>query len=270
MSIEFEFVKLMSRHFVALRFRYQTFNEDGSIHNEGIEVFSGFIIELEDKWYWTTAGHCITDLDSAIKDGTLVAKSFYLVDSFGTDAEYTQAIPFTYRTNSAKLLVDRKKGFDFAFIELPDLIKKNLEANNIIPITESNWKHQKKLSFSHHKMLGIPNDSLDPNGGMKTLLIHINPLEKPEIAKLKKSELDPDYTKESWFYGKVDTPQKDLNIKGMSGGPIFGFRQSDSGNWYYHVVAVQSRWFNDTKITLGCSLPALAEEMIKIIKENQE
>lgn len=46
-----------------------------------------------------------------------------------------------------------------------------------------------------------------------------------------------------WFIGTVNTAPFGLkSIVGMSGGPIFGFRNSPNGECRYWVVALQSWW----------------------------
>jgi len=56
----------------------------------------------------------------------------------------------------------------------------------------------------------------------------------------------------------------DVNIKdisGMSGGPICGFRRDDEGRWRFYIVALQSRWRRDSRITFGCHLAPFAENL---------
>ena len=49
----------------------------------------------------------------------------------------------------------------------------------------------------------------------------------------------------------------------MSGGPIYGFRRNDKGRLTYHVVALQSRWWDKRRIVFGCSVPLFAEEVYR-------
>ena len=58
------------------------------------------------------------------------------------------------------------------------------------------------------------------------------------------------------FIGKLDE-RISIDIKGMSGGPIFGFKK-DCDNRYW-VVAIQSSWIADRKLTFACPVPVFAQ-----------
>lgn len=256
MSKGTDFVKLMSRHFVALSFDYQTFNDDGSLFHEGVNAFSGFIMEFHDRWYWTTAGHCFTETDKLIKSGRIKIHGPQLVDYFGINAKYGHVIPFWYEPGDAVLVNDPYLGLDFGLIPLPDLIRANLQTNDIIPITRANWAKQKELTFSLYKILGFPVGTVSETGLCPTLVT---------IERLDDSEIDAKYA-DSWFVGRVHPEIGEINIEGMSGGPIYGFRKRNDGQWSYHVVALQSWWLPDSRITFGCSVPMFAEEVHKVIE----
>ena len=58
------------------------------------------------------------------------------------------------------------------------------------------------------------------------------------------------------FSGKLGDRFPLESMEGLSGGPIFGFNNSDRGK--YWIVAIQTEWLEISKITLGCSVPVLA------------
>jgi hypothetical protein len=68
------------------------------------------------------------------------------------------------------------------------------------------------------------------------------------------------------FIGQLD-PALDLkSVKGMSGGPIFGFcREPQLRYW---VVALQSSWNAEKRIVYGCSLPVLASLMTEWVRKH--
>jgi len=66
---------------------------------------------------------------------------------------------------------------------------------------------------------------------------------------------------DAWFVRQIDLGAEISDIKGMSGGPIFGFHKHDDGKLTNHVVALQSRWWDQSQIVFGCSTPYFAEAM---------
>ncbi|MGA2030995.1 MAG: hypothetical protein ABSG68_01960 [Thermoguttaceae bacterium] len=46
---------------------------------------------------------------------------------------------------------------------------------------------------------------------------------------------------DAWFIGQIPAECTIRVVKGMSGGPIYGFRRNDKGRLTYHVVALQSQ-----------------------------
>jgi hypothetical protein len=72
----------------------------------------------------------------------------------------------------------------------------------------------------------------------------------------KNPEDAPESTKSNWpwFIGYVPPGQGVDNIKGMSGGPIFGFRIRGD-ELHYRIAAIQSRWWANSRIILGCPVP---------------
>jgi hypothetical protein len=59
------------------------------------------------------------------------------------------------------------------------------------------------------------------------------------------------------FVGQIIPELPIDSIEGMSGGPIFGFRYKDSELRYW-IVALQSSWYQSSRVIFGCPLPTLA------------
>jgi hypothetical protein len=65
------------------------------------------------------------------------------------------------------------------------------------------------------------------------------------IRKTQDIPDDIDAPEGDWFVGRVGVS---FSMKGMSGGPVFGFRQNAEDQWQYKPVAIQSRWFESHKL----------------------
>lgn len=61
-----------------------------------------------------------------------------------------------------------------------------------------------------------------------------------------------------WFVGQVKPSAVLPSIVGMSGGPIFGFKKNAAGQMEYWIVAVQSWWRRNQRITFGCPVKVFA------------
>lgn len=48
------------------------------------------------------------------------------------------------------------------------------------------------------------------------------------------------------------------DMKGMSGGPIFGFKHQEGKGLRYWLIAAQSSWHPSRRITIGCFVRELA------------
>ena len=73
---------------------------------------------------------------------------------------------------------------------------------------------------------------------------------------------------DTWFVGRIPPEVEIQDIKGMSGGPIYGLRKSETGQWSYNVIALQSWWRKKSRTTFGCSLPAFAEALHGVMSES--
>ena len=252
-----DFVGFMAKHFSALVLDYESLNRDGSVFHRGAFALSGFVIEIQGDWFWVTAGHCLnSELDERIEKRQLRLLGAQLMDCFGTGAVHLAPIPMEYTPGMAFNL--EPVGFDFALLPLNANQRRLLEANNVVPITRKNWLHQHELSFEQYKMLGVPETEVytsdDGNVELRTAIVHVQ----------RTDEMDEPVDA---FVGRLHPEVKIETIKGMSGGPIYGFRRDESGNWYYHVVALQSKWNSARRTITGCSLPPFAEAVTRVMTE---
>ena len=265
-----DFVRFMSRHLVAFVVQYESLDDSGRCFHQGVIIYSGFILSFYDRWFWVTAGHCLRNkeainedergLDDLILSGRIRLVSTDFADYFGLEASHRHCVPFPYEPGSAIQLYRKDIGLDFALIPLSDLIRSALEKNGIIAVSRENWLHQSSLKFTVFKMLGFPSHLVKanetPDGELLTefqpVMIGVDRLDSSDVEDV------PDKT---WFVGRISQEAKIQGIKGMSGGPIYGLRKSETGQWTYHVIALQSWWRDQSRTVFGCSLPTFAEAL---------
>src|SRR5262249_54517786 len=82
------------------------------------------------------------------------------------------------------------------------------------------------------------------------------------VRRLDSLPADVQPTTIPWFVGQLPRQLDIPDIRGMSGGPILGFRRNKDNQWEYWVVALQSWWFPDRRIIFGCSLPEFAKRVM--------
>lgn len=261
-------VGFMSQHLVALTCNYESVEKDGSVTHRGTLVLSGWLLELRGRCFWVTAGHCLKEtLDDNIKAGHIRVVGGGFMDYLGYRAEHHHVYPFTYERGCGFYLMDFEHGLDFALIPIDELQRRAFEQNRNLPVERNNWIHQHTLSFDFYRMLGIPVDRVSetttPDGN-----VNINV--QPTLMAINKIDYEaakdvPLLKSDAWFFGEIDPGVSNQTVKGMSGGPIFGFRKRQDGSMLYHVVALQSWWDEKRRIIFGCSVPYFAEKLYEVL-----
>ena len=265
-----EFVKFMSKHFVPLSVEYETI-ENGKVKCTNTTVLSGWILELHDRWFWVTAGHCLNDLNEPQKKGFIRVVTTGFMDYLAQGAQHWETVPFTYDPEDALYLWELELALDFALIPLSDIYRAAFAKNNISPVGRANWESQHRLTFTAFQMLGIPKDRVRlTQKGDGTATITVQPtmmsLEQISFQDALDACTNPPPRSEDWFFGRIHPDTGDQMVEGMSGGPIYGFRKDTEGNTRYHVVALQSWWDPKKRVVFGCSVPYFAERVYQLMK----
>jgi hypothetical protein len=250
------------QHLVCLTVRFTRIGEDGrSDGREECRYYSCFVLSISDRWFLVTAGHALQYINEALDSPRLRLISIRLADFFGDRQGIVlrEPTPFVIEKERQFFIDEKSLGLDFGFIPLSDLFRCGLEANGILPIPECNWGPQKGVEFSSYWMLGFPyaltascNQPV-PVGSPRTVTVAPviisaeeirNPGDLPSSVEIPRS-------KSPWFVGRI-TADFDENIKGMSGGPIFGLAEMPNEETGYAVVALQSHWYETSRIIVGC------------------
>ncbi|MCX7429031.1 MAG: hypothetical protein NTW96_25820 [Planctomycetia bacterium] len=260
----------MSRHLVALVAQYETFDDEGRSFHHGVIVYSGFVLSLHNRWFWVTAGHCLRNnyaitedekgLDDLLAAGRIKLISTGFADYFGLEAPHRHCVPFSYEPGCTIHLHRKDLGLDFALIPLPDLVRIAFEKNRIIAISRKNWIHQTRVTFTHFKILGFPSHLVQTSKSSDDELVAEFQPVMFAVDALNPTDVEG-VPSDIWFVGRIPPEVKIQDIKGMSGGPIYGLRKSETGQWFYHVIALQSWWRDKSRTIFGCSLPAFAEAL---------
>lgn len=225
-----------------------------------LQILSSFLIEIESELYLVTAGHAIEDLNLAIEAGYLLSNCS-LIDFVTNDGEAT---PFHFELGEF-LYAYEEGGVDYATIKL-SLLYSDMMRNIGVK------------SFR-------PADCLEPSSAAMLYVVYGAPLEWTEhipaqgrqdflkscptpitLDRMEDHIVDDNFRRmvfkvtampKSEHKGPLDS------IVGMSGGPVFAFRQTDQGLKYW-LVGLQSKWKRNQKELLVCPITFLITALVEI------
>jgi hypothetical protein len=248
-------------HFVSLGGNYIELDSAGrDIGEEKFFAYSGFVIAVRGVWCLVTAAHCIENLEKLLRAGRIRLRSCVLADCFGSKPRVAEPTPVDYEGAACIRVHGESAGLDFALIPIRPLYQMGLEANGIRAISEENWINHDPASCDFFAILGlseclVPDPTeLDTSGGRRAgtvspTMVWVNPVTLPV------DEIPPATFRR--FVGRVKSVAPLHGIVGMSGGPIFGFKKTPSGQLHYWIVAVQ-RWWLRASTTFGCPIRVFA------------
>src|SRR5262249_39874839 len=86
--------KQFSRRLVALCGAYITLDTQGRPTKETFFCYTGFLIELDGRWYMVTAGHCLEEFFQALAHPQIKVTGVALAGGFGTASDAVITVPF--------------------------------------------------------------------------------------------------------------------------------------------------------------------------------
>jgi len=234
-----------------------------SEHWAGPYVATTFVISVADQWFLATAGHVLEDLQSEIARVPDGAVQFMLVDSGGLDAKDFTPVPFVLDANLPLVLGD-DSDFDYAAIPLSPFYRRQLEANGIAALDEQVWEKQ-PTSADYFVLLGVPRELVTPQpDGTLDLGYSMHVLQyRPDPPDGFKEKKGPRFHFDIAMGAGVD-------IKGMSGGPVFALRREPNDQLRYWLIGVQSSWLPVSKVVATCPAPILGETLSLMIRTPDE
>jgi hypothetical protein len=246
---ETEFVaRALGVHFVAVTCRRRPADPS---QPETRPVISGFLADIDGHWFYVTAGHVLRDVDAAIRQGVTFDQWQFDDQTAGHRFAFTH-VPFAFER--AEWLDIYELGMDYAALPLRDLYREQLKAGGAQPLPEHTWSNH-GVYHDHWFLLGIPNESLkmrpDGNLSARTVGIALQECDPPEEAEDRGANV---------FYGRLAKGSEAVaqSIEGASGGPIFGLKRDERGNWKYWVIGVQSKWFAGARVATICPFASFA------------
>lgn len=211
-------------------------------------ALSGCVLDVRSVWCFLTAGHVLQEIERQRRAGLSRFSRWRLHDDFGDRVESHDPIPFDYDSNP-KYFIDAD-GLDFGLIALRPYYQRLLALNGVQSIARENWDRQHRVAFDRFMLLGLPSEFTEQDPvSVSPTFVGLSLLQQPPPGTQA--------TAYPRLYFQL-APNCDIDIAGMSGGPILGFAAAESAYW---VVALQSGWFPPARITFGCPLLVLGRLM---------
>ncbi|WP_271554937.1 hypothetical protein [Bradyrhizobium sp. CCBAU 45394] len=251
-------LEFFCRHLIGLGVTYRHKNAEDASMPARFSVSSGTLISIHGLICFLTAGHVLKALDKLRTHDQVEVESASLVDTLGWKRVSNVPIPFDLKNARLFYIDDVEDGLDFGVIMLEAHHVGLLAKNGVIALGEENWNRQHTVRFDGFAMLGFPEEytsqrvSASGDGTVSPVMFGIKRLEAPPSDRAS--------TRYPQFVAQINPELPLKSVEGMSGGPIFGFRQ-DGEELRYWVVALQSSWDRQRRITYGCDLPLLASLM---------
>lgn len=231
-----------AKHFVVVSYRSalpgQAQADAGYFH------LSCFIIATEGVWYLVTAGHAIDELRKNAAQGIEVFET-RLQDRLAGNA-FPFGVPFHFNLDAWIVFNDDAQGFDYALYALDEITFRQLDTGGVVPIREIAWGSQPFDQYSPWLLVGVPKESYKTTSTLHNMSITIVPL-LPTERPPNTEDGGPNVV-----YGQIKT-QLDQggatveDVRGMSGGPIFGLNVDDKKIKYW-VIGIQSFWFKGPRV----------------------
>ena len=247
------FLKYLSRHIVAICGSY-IYLDDKEQPTGAPKFYSytGTIFEILGSWAIVTAGHVLRSIEAASKHPKMRIEGEVLVDYCGVGATSAQPIPFKPLEQGWLYLDDDSLGLDFGLILVRPFFKASLQTNGIMPVTSRQWNFPNSVTFQQHAIVGFPDEYTGGHASSSgaSMVGHIQPSYVP-IRRLADDTIKTFVR----FKGEIIDMGDQQSIKGMSGGPIFGFYKEGT-DVKYLLEALQVEWDKST-IVYGCPIKTI-------------
>jgi hypothetical protein len=224
-------------------------------------VFSGFVVDVLDEWFYVTAGHILRDIRTALTSGS--SFDHWRLDDQTAGNRYSgKAVPYAFDAEAWLVIEDATTGLDYAAVHLRDFYRRQLEAGGVTPIAKTAWSDH-VTEYDHWILMGIPSESVEYDGETvitgRVVMSPLIPADEPSLAG--------DRANNQFFAKPLDGSDpifKDAD--GMSGGPVFALKKVGD-QWLYGVVGVQSAWYPTSKTLAICPFSSFGLALEEIVNE---
>ncbi|ASU38158.1 hypothetical protein hmeg3_07485 [Herbaspirillum sp. meg3] len=225
---------------------------------------SCFFLIINDHWVLCTAAHVMDDIIELQQKGIRLT-DWHINDVF-TKAAKDYVYPFDVSKRERFYIRDDALGLDYCLVYVESIAaismnSRGLRAMGRAMIGDAEQAEKWVVTGFPSEFASFSGDSIH----QRHYTIGVTPVSRP-------SNWDPDKNHHSLF-GRLDTPNDEfaqIDIKGMSGGPVFGLFRQDNGTFNVRLVAVQSGWSKQSRTITACPIEAFLDAVDRLIADNRD
>lgn len=253
-------VASVGRHFVTLSCQQYL----SGVDEPRTLVFSGFVVEMLEEWFYITAGHILEDVRAARRAGARF-EAWRFGDQLAGNAFNGAAVPYEFDDDKWLALDDRGAGIDYAAGHIGHFYRRQLEAGGVVAIGKGAWSDHVTAS-DHWALVGVPSESIAYDGRTiitaRVVLVPLDAAAAPEAAGSKAG---------NQFYARPaeDSGPYFKNADGFSGAPVFSLVYADE-RWHYNIIGVQSAWYESSGTLAVCPFASFARAIEEALTEAKE
>ncbi len=240
---------ILGKHILVLLVALEPVEPSSSLVSQQL-LFSGFLLEVNDTWFWVSSGHMVTDLQALLSCGYKIDRTRF----FDLGLKWKQGFTTGFDLDKVSYLDDRTNGMDYAVFPLLNIVRENIVAGGSAPIPADCVVNH--LSSSEHyfaagaPLLGAATDLQLDATKFAIIVLKLKRLEDVEKDGFPRLRFD---TRES----QVKVGNESLkSLVGLSGSPIFAvngdFRE-------YGLIAIQSAQLEGGVFALACPARPLVD-----------
>lgn len=205
--------------------------------------FSAFIVEIGGRWLAISAGHIFDELLKSVTEGAKLS-NWHIDDTTVSSSEMSPYPIALNVTEDVLWIHDEVPGLDYACFTVDRLTQRALQAAGIEAISQDIWQKNDVADFPYWLLVGTPEELLERSARRITEKVHVTlPVSKVAIIPPGMEEKEFKRTYAQIDFSSVEPCTAGFDIKGMSGGPIFGLTQPPLKSDYpYRIIGIQSGW----------------------------
>ncbi len=235
------------------------------------EWFSGFLVVIDDRLLWLTAGH-VVDRILELRDSQAVRIDYVSWNDNYPDAAAAE-VPFPLQALAAY----KDTEMDFGAVLIRPCFADPLLANpNVRPMTPEFWYGHTDAKpegyyvvgfaerFCNFRLIGREGPRENYTAAAHLLCLPMEPIDRPSSPEPADFWDDPHA-----LYGQLVpfkegvSPENQSSIKGMSGGPVLSIEREGDGRLLKRLFGIQSAWLPESRIVRAVSIGSAVKAMVK-------